>query len=168
VEFEEKSEAAALPEDVRAYADTRFHVSVSEVRERIETERAALRSTKGSLRSPMAGASDVVADRAQLSKALARARLDTLVDSLRRFGHSVRPYHDLILNEVSDGVRAGGATTQAEIERMSLSVGGLPNIPGLLVDVNRTEAEIIGDAVKRLKLAELVGVQWELPGACGA
>ena len=153
--FEAKSEPNTLPEDARTYADTRFQICAPEIREGIEAERAALRQSAGPFGSPMARAFEVIEDTKKLSKALAQARLDTVVDSLRRFGHSVRPYRDLILNEVSAGVRAGGASAQAEIERVSLAVGGLPNTSGLLADVNRTEAEIIADAARRLRLAEL-------------
>jgi len=144
----------SFPENVRQHADLRFQGIAAETRKRIETERAEIRRRVG----PRDGPShifELLEDRKKLSGELVRARLETLVVALRRLGHSVRPYHELISKEVSDVARAGAAGTQDEIGRMSTAVGGLPNVTALQSDASLAATEHIADAARRLKIEEL-------------
>jgi diguanylate cyclase (GGDEF)-like protein len=146
---------STFPQDAREYADLRFQLVVGETRKRIDAERVEARKSAGPRTSPTARVFEVVEDRKNLSAALVRARLDTLVEALRRFGHPTQPFHDLILKEVSDAARAGAAGARDEIERMSAGIGGIPNTYALLGDVDRSATEAMGDAGRRLKLTEL-------------
>jgi diguanylate cyclase (GGDEF)-like protein len=148
-------ETRTFPEDVRQYADLRFQVIADEARKRIDAERAKARQSGGPRTSPTAHIFEVVEDRKKLSAALVRARLETLVEALRRSGQSVRQYRDLITNEVSDAARTAAASTRSEIERLSTAAGGLPSMYGLLMDADRLASQVIADAGARLRLAEL-------------
>jgi pyrimidine deaminase RibD-like protein len=145
---------SVLPEDAQRYAELQLLILNREARERIEAERVAARKAAGPLRSPLATLHEFAADQAKLCEALARARLETLVSSLRRFGMAVRPYHDLIMKEVSDGVRAGTEGTRAEIERLAIAGGSPPNMYGLIADADRVAGHVLSEANVRLKLAE--------------
>ena len=108
----------------------------------------------GSNMSPSARIFEMVEDRLARASALVQGRLDTLIEALRHFGHPVADFRGPILKDVSDAARAGSEGTRHQVERMSAGMGNLPNAQGLIINVDRSTAEELAEAARRLALEE--------------